>query len=178
MQLCKPVPIAMSQQDRPLPLSLLGANSPGEALSAPRSISVPNNRLSAALKRATAAPVPVTDPGEDNRRWAKRKSKHSPGAILFPGLAVPFTCTILDISSTGARIEIVADKYNYAASADALPTEFTLVMPFDKTEVECQSMWRRGPRMGVRFLGAVKPARPLSVSSPKKLGELGKRRSL
>ena len=47
------------------------------------------------------------------------------------------------------------NKYNPEGGCSFLPTYFTLLIPFDRTRVECQSMWRRGSFVGARFLGAV-----------------------
>jgi hypothetical protein len=79
----------------------------------------------------------------------------SNGQILFEGVTTPYACVVRDISSTGAKIEMVRDKFNPDGAAGFLPTCFSLVLPLGRTRVECQSMWRRGSSIGVRFLGAV-----------------------
>lgn len=91
-----------------------------------------------------------------SRRWAKRKSTDSSAQVIFDGSTTPHACVVRDISSTGAKIEMLKTKFNADASSAFVPTYFTLVVPMDRTSVECQSMWRRGSYMGVRFLGAVK----------------------
>jgi hypothetical protein len=120
------------------------------------------NRFAAATRK----PVAVVDPlaGDASRRWAKRKTTSNTGNILFDGITVPYVCTVRDISSTGARLEMSRNKYNPDAAAGFIPTSFTLVMPLDRTRVECQSMWRRGSFMGVRFLGAVETLPPITRS--------------
>jgi hypothetical protein len=102
---------------------------------------------------------------ESQRRWAKRKPTHNSGQILFDGVTTPYACTVRDISSTGAKLEMVKSKYNPDGGADFLPNQFSLIMPLDRTRVECQSMWRRGSFVGVRFLGAVSHA-PAPIRSP------------
>ena len=47
------------------------------------------------------------------------------------------------------------NKFNPDGGSSFLPTYFTLIIPLDRTRVECQSMWRRGSFVGARFLGAV-----------------------
>jgi hypothetical protein len=92
---------------------------------------------------------------ESQRRWAKRKPTHNSGQILFDGVNTPYPCVVRDISSTGAKIEMVKGKYNPDGGSSFLPNQFSLIMPLDRTRVECQSMWRRGAFVGARFLGAV-----------------------
>lgn len=123
------------------------------------------NRIAAATRRPTAGVV--DESAEGTRRWAKRKPVNSNGQILFDGSTTPHACLVRDISSTGAKIEVQKTKYNSDGSTGFVPTYFTLAIPLDRTLVECQSMWRRGSFMGVRFLGAVrqmeKPAQRVSI---------------
>ncbi len=120
----------------------------------------PANRIAAALKRSAAA-----DAGDDvtpveSKRFAQRKTRNSQGQILFAGITVPFNCIVRDTSSSGARIEMQADKFNQEAATDAVPNDFTLILPLDKISVECRSMWRRGSKMGVKFTSTVKILQP------------------
>lgn len=120
-----------------------------------------NNRMAAVLKRSAALDVAEAD--ESNKRWAKRKSSATPAKILFDGITTPFECTLRDVSSTGAQIEMTRTKLNPEGSSQSLPHLFTLIMPLDRTAVECQSMWRRGSKVGAKFVGMVRqyaPAKP------------------
>ena len=121
------------------------------------------NRLAAATRKTAATADPLA--GDASRRWAKRKSASNNGNILFDGISVPYTCIVRDISSTGARLEMSRNKYNPDGVSGFIPTYFTLIMPMDRTRVECQSMWRRGSFLGARFLGAV-DALPALVRPP------------
>jgi hypothetical protein len=97
-----------------------------------------------------------------NRRWANRKPASTPAQIRFEGTNMPFDCMLRDISSTGAKLEMVKSRYNSDASCDAIPNHFTLVIQLDRIAVDCVSMWRRGSKIGVKFSGAVRqlPAPP------------------
>jgi hypothetical protein len=117
------------------------------------------NRMAAIVKRASAE----ADIDNANKRWARRKPSQTPAKILFDGITTPFECLVKDISSTGVQVEICKTKFNMDASSDAIPHYFTLIIPLDKTAVECQSMWRRGPKLGARFVGMV---RTLSAPRP------------
>lgn len=113
----------------------------------------------------------IADAVDDaSRRWAKRKAVSNGGQILFDGITTPYSCFVRDVSSTGARLEMSKNKYNPDAASGFVPTYFTLIIPLDRTRVECQSMWRRGAFMGVRFLGAVEvmPAPVRSIMARKK----------
>ena len=121
------------------------------------------NRFAAATRKSAAAADPVAE--DASRRWAKRKATSNTGNILFDGITVPYICTVRDISSTGARLEMVKNKYNPDAATGFVPTYFTLIMPVDRTRVECQSMWRRGSLLGARFLGAVE-VMPAQIRTP------------
>lgn len=116
------------------------------------------NRMAAIVKKATVE----VQADDANKRWARRKSSQTPAKILFDGITTPFECLVKDISSTGVQLEICRTKFNMDASSDAIPHYFTLIIPLDRTAVECQSMWRRGPKLGARFIGMVR-----AISSPK-----------
>ena len=111
------------------------------------------NRIAAATRKVAVAANELA--GDASRRWAKRKPVSNSGQILFDGITTPYGCIVRDISSTGARLEMTRNKFNPDGATAFVPTYFTLIMPLDRTRVECQSMWRRGSFVGARFLGAV-----------------------
>ncbi len=113
-----------------------------------------HNRMNAVLKRGTT--LDADEAEQLNKRWARRKNTATPAKILFDGITTPYDCTLRDISSTGAQIEMTRTKLNPDGAADILPNYFTLIMPLDKTAVECQSMWRRGSKVGAKFIGMVR----------------------
>lgn len=120
------------------------------------------NRMAAVLKKSAAGDA--ADIADANKRWAKRKPASTPAKILFDGITTPYDCTLKDISSTGAQIEMTSTRYNPDASTEIVPHYFTLIIPLDRTAVDCQSMWRRGSKIGARFVGMVRampaPKRP------------------
>ena len=130
-----------------------------------------NNRMAAVLKRST--PLQVDEVDQLNKRWARRKAAQTPAKILFDGITTPYECVVRDISSTGAQVEMSRTKMNPDGSTETLPNYFTLIIPLDKTAVECQSMWRRGSKVGARFIGMVRtfaPVKPIpSKSNVRKL---------
>jgi hypothetical protein len=119
-------------------------------------------RMAAATRKSASASAQL-DADTLNKRWAKRKPANTPAKILFDGITTPFECTVRDISSTGAQIEMARTKFNPDGSPDTVPNHFTLLIPLDKIAVECQSMWRRGSKIGIRFTSMV---RMLPVQKP------------
>jgi hypothetical protein len=129
-----------------------------------------NARLAAKVGSADGSP-PAKE--TTNNRFAGRKAAQTPAKILWEGITTPFECTVRDISSTGAQLEMSRTKFNPEASPAALPHEFVLIIPLDRTAVDCRSMWRRGSRVGVRFMGMVRPLAPARPSMLPSKGSAG-----
>jgi hypothetical protein len=94
--------------------------------------------------------APQGDKGSAEARWARRTPARLGAQILESSLASPILCTIRDTSSTGARLEVQVQRGGNI-SRDRVPDQFTLFMPADRLEVDCQVMWRQGVMMGVRY---------------------------
>jgi hypothetical protein len=114
-----------------------------------------HDRLAAATRKSVQTTTEA-DADALNKRWAKRKASTTPAKVLFDGITTPFECTVRDISSTGAQIEMTRTKFNADASSDTVPNLFTLIIPLDKIAVDCKSMWRRGSKLGVTFTSMVR----------------------
>jgi hypothetical protein len=78
--------------------------------------------------------------GDENRR-ADRHGISKAGRISFARQMM--TCTVRDISSTGASLE--------AANFAEVPDNFTLVIEMETVERRCRVVWRKKTRVGVRF---------------------------
>ena len=125
-----------------------------------------NNRMAAVLKRPASTSADEVE--QANKRWARRKPAQTAAKILFDGITTPYECVLRDISSTGAQVEMSRTKMNPDGSTETLPNYFTLIIPLDKTAVECQSMWRRGSKVGAKFIGMVRtfaPVKPVPTRS-------------
>lgn len=117
-------------------------------------------------------PVMVMQPtSTPDARWAQRSPARLGAQIRHNSLSTPLACTVRDTSSTGARLEIVTQRGGNI-SRDGLPDQFTLFMPLDRLEVDCQVMWRQGPQAGVRYTS---PARRLPKQEPVRIGEAPKK---
>lgn len=126
------------------------------------------SRMAAVVKKAAG------DEGLDalaNKRWARRKPVATPAKILFDGITTPYDCVVKDISSTGVQVEMTKTKLNPEGASDAIPHYFTLIITLDKTAVECQSMWRRGTKVGARFIGMVRTITTPKPAPRKPLGQ-------
>ena len=109
----------------------------------------------------------ATGNGGADARWARRTPARLGGQILHSSLATAILCTVRDTSSTGARLEVVSQRGGNI-SRDRVPDQFTLFMPADRLEVDCQVMWRQGLMVGVRY---VSPARRTAKQQPLKKPE-------
>jgi hypothetical protein len=79
------------------------------------------------------------------RKREARKSVHQSGWITLDGGFAARPCTVLDLSSAGAKItvddpQVVTAKMRLAFSRDA------------RSGRTCQVVWRRGKTLGVKFV--------------------------
>ncbi len=128
------------------------------------------------VTEAAAAPVMAMPLNEsDNQgaeaRWARRTPSRLGAQVQHHSLISPIACTIRDTSSTGARLEVIAQRGGNI-SRDRIPDQFTLFMPADRLEVDCQVMWRQGAMVGVRYTS---PARRTAKQQPIKKPEAPKK---
>ena len=80
-----------------------------------------------------------------DQRRSFRHATRSPAWIEFDNDTPPQSCTVVDISDGGARIEVT--------SADRLPEEFSLVLTDDAAHVRrCRIAWREDGQIGVSYL--------------------------
>jgi hypothetical protein len=80
----------------------------------------------------------------------------------------PIACVLLDGSSTGAQLELTLGRSGVAPSADMLPDRVLLVIELHKMQVDCAVAWRRGSKVGVRYMGATRPFVPAARPMMKK----------
>ena len=110
----------------------------------------------AAVTRTKAKPA-LKKARADDRRWARRKPGLMAGLIAYHPVKPPVDCIIRDMSATGAKLEVGGTWGDSFNSAQDVPDRITLLMRLDKTEVECEVMWRRTKQLGVRFTGSMRP---------------------
>ncbi|MEZ5818969.1 MAG: PilZ domain-containing protein [Hyphomicrobiaceae bacterium] len=94
--------------------------------------------------------VPIEAVGSDSRR-SRRQTACVQALIKEDRLSEPVGCVIRNLSATGARLELVKTDRKAFSSEERIPDLFTLEFRLEKTEVDCEIVWRRGDTMGVRF---------------------------
>lgn len=98
-----------------------------------------SGKIKSGFSETNPASTAVNPTGE-NRRAARRDIVRS-GRITFAKKSV--TCTVRNISATGASIE--------GASLAETPDTFTLVLEMESTKRRCTVVWRKKTKVGVRF---------------------------
>lgn len=110
------------------------------------------------LRAPAAAAIPRVKPAltanaikSDDRRFAQRKPRSLPAFLLSDRLTSAVPAVVRDLSSTGAKVEIVLGRDTPVSSADGLPANLTLYMVADNMDVDVTIAWRAGNFIGVRF---------------------------
>lgn len=100
------------------------------------------------------APVATKAAADTNcGRRSKRKSTTLPAAVIFEDMRSSLACTILDMSGSGARVQMAASLMPTLGDMHHLPDRLKLQMKADRMEVACKVMWRRDGQLGLRFMG-------------------------
>ena len=102
--------------------------------------------------RATAAKPAADTTGSCNRR-SRRKSTALPAILTFPNMRLAVPCTVTDMSGSGAKVAIGDSSESTVGDVDDLPNRLTLILRADHMQVDCDVVWRRAGRLGLRFLG-------------------------
>lgn len=90
-------------------------------------------------------------------RRATRKSIRTLGEIVHQGAPHGQECTILDMSATGARLQLSAANRKAFSPVVEIPETFRLVIPRDNISVECRRAWRDRDIIGVSFTSTLRP---------------------
>ena len=93
------------------------------------------------------------DAAGDNRRRAVRKPTRNLGYISASGQDER-ECVLIDISQSGAQLRLVGVEAKPFQAPLAIPATFVLKISADHSEIDCETTWRRGTVLGVRFLSA------------------------
>jgi len=86
-----------------------------------------------------------TAPLTEEERIARRQRVLLKGVVAWNGETVSTSCTVRDISETGAKVKLDAPV--------ALPVHFVLHVEVGGWKVDCERVWMEGLQMGVRFIG-------------------------
>lgn len=89
--------------------------------------------------------------GSENRRAARRQVRNGARLVSANGAALA-DCLMLDLSATGARLEVQAP--------DALPDSFTMLLSHTGSlKRQCAVVWRAENTVGVQFVPDPVPAK-------------------
>ena len=78
----------------------------------------------------------------------RKKERHDLGLLALVTWPTPVQCTIVDVSTTGARLT--------TERVDLLPDEFDLALK-ETLLRRCQVVWRRDNQVGIKFVSIVDP---------------------
>lgn len=116
---------------------------------------MPTEKLMARLKLKPVTPqrrVPIEPARQEDPRRSRRNSACMQGTIHSSRLSEPVHCLVRDISATGARLDLVKGDRKPFTAEELLPDRFTLQMRLDRTEVDCELVWRKVNVIGVRYV--------------------------
>ncbi len=82
-------------------------------------------------------------PPPAERRPARRKQALLTAIITYNDGAFSFTCTIRDLSETGARLDV--------GKTAQFPSDFFLINIRDRTAYDARVVWNHGAKIGVSF---------------------------
>ena len=77
-------------------------------------------------------------------RRQRRRRRFRSGSIVSMEFAISAECIVKDYHSSGAKLEF--------EDTSGIPDTFTLVIPEDGTEVECEIVWKGSKEIGVKFV--------------------------
>lgn len=103
--------------------------------------------------------VPIEDASAGQGRRSRRQPVCLQGLIRSERLSEAVACVIRNYSATGARLELVKVERKAFTGEERIPDLFTLGFKLERTEVECELVWRRGDTLGVRFKSLPRLAR-------------------
>ena len=92
-------------------------------------------------------------------RRAQRKPLRTLGEIECLGRDAGIECTVLDLSTTGAKLKVAGVTRRAFAPSLELPETFRLLIPRDNIAMDCRLAWREGDTIGVSFTSGFRPIR-------------------
>lgn len=92
-------------------------------------------------------------------RIAPRKPQSLTAYVTAPGMSNVIPARVVDMSATGAKIELTPMGRSTGIPLGYLPDRFVLVLKQDRMEVDCETVWQEQWLMGLRFLGFPRPTK-------------------
>lgn len=98
------------------------------------------------------APPPLVDSGR-----APRRAAVIPAMLTYAGYGAGMPCKVLNMSVTGALVELPRPDQGWYDDIDAIPADVTLRLKLDRIERDGRIVRRSGREIGVRFTSAARP---------------------
>lgn len=91
--------------------------------------------------------------GADLRRTRRIPQRMRSGFVWTEKLITPRACMIRDLSTGGARVEVLGDPIKTSLLLDGVKLYFET----EKHEIPCSVAWVKGSMMGLKFEGRPRP---------------------
>ncbi len=91
--------------------------------------------------------------GADLRRTRRLPQRMRSGFVWTEKLITPRACMIRDLSTGGARVEILGDPVKMSLLIDGVKLYFET----EKHEISCSVAWMKGSMLGLKFEGRPRP---------------------
>lgn len=100
------------------------------------------------------AKLTQTEKGKPARR-DQRVASRMPVTLWRQGMSQAVSCTLLDKSASGARVELPQAKFGESMSAVGIGDKLTLTFTTaqERASVSCQIMWMDGRQCGLKYCG-------------------------
>ena len=92
------------------------------------------------------------------RRRSNRRGCQLPAIIFIPGTSMAIPCTMVEESSSGARLRLSAARVKHGRGQSYVPREFWVWMSVDRCRVKCEPVWESNDKIGVRFTSVIETA--------------------
>jgi hypothetical protein len=103
--------------------------------------------------KQTSARANTGKSGADLRRTRRIPQRMRSGFVWTEKLIKPRACMIRDLSTGGARVEVLGDPIKMSLLIDGVKLYFET----EKHEIACNVAWVRGSAMGLKFDGRPRP---------------------
>jgi hypothetical protein len=80
-----------------------------------------------------------------------------PAVLTYPGFGAGMPCKILNMSVTGALVELPRPQQGWYMDVNDIPTDITLIVKLDRIVMQARIVRRIGREIGVKFTAAPRP---------------------
>jgi hypothetical protein len=88
---------------------------------------------------------------------APRRVTTIPAVLTYPGFGIGMPCKILNMSVTGALVELPRPQQGWYLDINDIPADITLIVKLDRVILQGRIVRRIGREIGVNFTAAPRP---------------------